>query len=260
LRRQLIFNSALIVTGNDLYFDVVFIFSHAYSDRMNKKMRDADTSIAFCLEGHFIFSGSGRFGGQTKDILAYQDVETISSRAKKYSLDYHGNMSLGINNLFHRRNMRVSGLPLFVQSLERYKKYPIFDIQTTIARADEPSPIAPDNMSVGEIMSTFSDELAMHLYLSKEDWKDFEKGAAHQKGVRFRFWFSEQIQKASGSIDGMKYHIKTDIEGIANTKDLGDGSARGNSSQTIKEFDIVHSGNIERQRVVFWAQVSAFGF
>ena len=58
----------------------------------------------------------------------------------------------------------------------------------------------------------------------------------------------------------MKYHIKTDIEGIANTQDLGDGSARGNSSQTIKEFDIVHSGNIGRQRVVFWAQVSAFGF
>ena len=80
---------------------------------MNKKMRDPDTSIACCLEGHFVFSGSGRFGGQANDILAYQDVETIGSRAKKNSLDYHGNMSIGINNLFHRRSMRVSGLPVF---------------------------------------------------------------------------------------------------------------------------------------------------
>ena len=227
---------------------------------MNKKMRDADTSIAFCVEGHFVFSGSGRFGGKTKDIHSYQNAEAISQKAKKYGVDYHGDMSLGVNNLFHRRSMRVSGLPLFVQSHERYKKYPIFDIQTTIARTDKSSPIAPDNMSSGEIMSSLSDKLVMHLHLSEEDWKDFEKGATHQNGVRFRFWFSEQIQKASGSVDGMKYHIKTDIEGISNTQDLGDGSARGNSFQTIKEFDIIHSGDIGSQRVVFWAQVSAFGF
>ena len=227
---------------------------------MNKKMRDADTSIAFCVEGHFIFSGSGRFGGQTKDINSYQDAEAISQKAKKYSVDYHGDMSLGVNNLFHRRSMRVSGLPLFVQSHERYKKFPIFDIRTTIFRANELSPTAPENMSSGEIMASLSGKLVMHLHLSEEDWKDFEKGATHQNGVRFRFWFSEQIQKASGSVDGMKYHIKTDIEGISNTQDLGDGSARGNSFQTIKEFDIIHSGDIGSQRVVFWAQVSAFGF
>ena len=144
-------------------------------------------------------------------------------------------------------------------NFERYKKYPIFDIQTLIVRADELSSTAPTTCP-GEIMSSLSGKLVMHLHLSEEDWKDFEKGATHQNGVRFRFWFSEQIQKASGSVDGMRYHIKSDIEGIANTQDLGDGSARGNSFQTIKEFDIIHSGDIGSQRVVFWAQVSAFGF
>jgi len=229
-------------------------------DKSGRFMRDADTAIAFCLEGQFELSGSGRFAGRTKDIYSYEDVVSISERATRHSVDYFGNMSLGVNNLFHRRSMRVSGLPLFVSSVEYHNKFPAFNIEAIVERADDKAPSAPEQMSSGEITLSATDKLRMLLYLGKNDWENFQRGATHPKGVRFRFWFSEQIQRASGVLDGMEYHIKTDIDGIAKEKDLGDGSARGNSYQTIKEFDIIHSGDIESQRVVFWAQVAAFGF
>lgn len=226
---------------------------------MNKQLRDADTSIAFSVEGHFI-AGQSLVGGRNKNTNDYLSVEPISEIGRRMRLDYMGNIDFGTNNLFHRRSMRVSGLPLFVNSLYKYRKYPTYQIKTVIAQRENDSPDCPVNFSSGEIYCASGDSLMMVLHLSEEDWLDFQKVATHQQGVRFRFWFSEQIQKASGSMDGMKYHIKTDIEGISKTADRGDGSERGNSSQTLKEFDIVHSGNIMSERIVFWAKLSSFGY
>ncbi|MDA8625251.1 hypothetical protein N9N43_02925 [Alphaproteobacteria bacterium] len=81
-----------------------------------------------------------------------------------------------------------------------------------------------------------------------------------RNGVRFQLWFSEQTQKACSSLDGMNYHIKTDIEGIRKEADLGDGLPRGNSYQTIKEFDILHHGDLTQNPVHLWAKFKSFGF
>lgn len=42
--------------------------------------------------------------------------------------------------------------------------------------------------------------------------------------------------------------------------DLGDGSPRGNSYQTIKEFDILHHGDLTQNPVHLWAKFKSFGF
>lgn len=226
---------------------------------MNKQLRDADTSIAFSVQGHFI-AGQSLVGGRDKNTNDYLSAEPISEIGRKMRLDYMGNIDFGTNNLFHRRSMRVSGLPLFVSSLDKYSQYPTYQMKTVIAERENGSPDCPVNFSSGEIYCASGDSLMMVLHLGEEDWLDFQKVATHPQGVRFRFWFSEQIQKASGSLNGMKYHIKTDIEGISKTADRGDGSERRSSYQTLKEFDILHSGDILKDRIVFWAKLSSFGY
>jgi hypothetical protein len=58
----------------------------------------------------------------------------------------------------------------------------------------------------------------------------------------------------------MSYHIKTDIEGISKTADLGDGSKRVRSYQTLREFDILHFGNILKERIALWVKLKSFGY
>jgi hypothetical protein len=228
---------------------------------MKKKIRDADVALAFSVDAHFVGPATGlNIGGRNKDIWSYQEAEPISDRAKRLSFDFFGDTSFGTNNLFHRRSMRVSGLPLFIQSIERYKLYPLYDIRTFITERDASSPTAPDGMSSGEISTANDSSITLRLHLCSEDWEDFQKVATHPKGVRFQLWFSEQIQKACSSLEGMNYHIKTDIEGISKEADLGDGSSRRNSYQTIKEFDILHHGDLLQNPVHFWAKFKSFGF
>ena len=225
---------------------------------MTKQLRDADTSPAFSVEGHFI-TGQSFVGGRSRDTDACRDVEPISAVGKRLGMDYHGHTTFGTNNLFHRRSLRVSGLPLFVSSMDNHRHYPTYGMKTIIVERDSNSPACPKNFSSGEIYCASGDNLMMVLHLSAEDWLDFQKVATHPKGIRFQLWFSEQIQRASANFEGLSYHIKTDIEGISKTADLGDGSTRGRSYQTLREFDILHFGNILKERVALWVKLKSFG-
>ena len=223
---------------------------------MTNNLNTADTAVAFSVEGRFVASGAD-FGGRDKDLNSYMDGERISDRAKRPQLDYYGSTFFGVNNLFHRRSMRVSGLPIFVSSLAAYKIYPTYEMRTFISEANSSTALLPSNMSSGEIFSANGETLIMAIHLSTQDWEDFKTVGISKDGVRFQLWFSEEIQKALGSLDGMNYHIKSDIERISKTLDRGDGAARGNSFQTVDEFDIVHTGNIQTERIVFFTKLKS---
>jgi hypothetical protein len=92
--------------------------------------------LRFQVEGHFI-AGQSLVGGRNKNTGDYLSAEPISEIGRRMRLDYMGNIDFGTNNLFHRRSMRVSGLPLFVSSLDKYSQYPTYQMKTLIAEREK---------------------------------------------------------------------------------------------------------------------------
>lgn len=101
----------------------------------DKKRDEADKRNAFWIGLRFEHQGNriGARGRPASLIGALDDNHKISHQARRMGVDFIGNSWFQNSNLYHRRMMQVHGLPLFVENIDGYEKYPIFSMKTILA-------------------------------------------------------------------------------------------------------------------------------